>query len=647
MAVSEYIDIFDFTPGMFADFHAGLSGVESGASSLPRDGAATVENTWACVAEPGGALRPLPARTQGETEANVPLPLGTGYSAYYPTSQESSFIVDAVVQGPVRTYTGGVNNEWHNPLIEQDFVTVYHAYNFANLSGGVYYVHQFLQARTYKLPYSATVDIYFNRSNTYSTGSEASKRIIPAGTLEIGRTDDEADPYPPTADDQLRTLLVGSAFTPYYDFNMENATAISWEATFSSFETSTEPHALGAPGNFPRKGGLWVSPDPDNMPAFAGYDSQRTKTPTWSYEHYPRMLIMHQGRVVLLTSVNGEVAQLAGGSNYVADSDLVYFTSPYNFFATKDENVKTFVEEAPFGWGTGASLGANSLLLIKKSGGAVLISGSLNSPTVRRLPMVQSTGEAMHVPVVCPLGLVYGSEAGVFAWNNGDTSQHLSPQLDGFFWRHERQVGGAYTDYYAGSRGRFGWWHPWVLVPNDFLYDTRTRSWWRLEDIDAGELSTCPHNVFRVSPSNANKLYAFRYRLNSTNDVVWDTYEYESLASDWSWQSQPLLRTRTRLTNFHEIHLYAQPGQASVGTVITVTLTGVDDYGQPLDSVDTEFDLANSGTDFPSVLVMNIEPNFTARFVQIKFTCTTDSGPGPKILGVRLGVSDGQQPGAI
>lgn len=645
--ITEYIELFDFTPGMYADYHTGFSALSAGHSSVVKDGAATVENTYACCADPSGALVPLPKRNVSKTET-APMPLGSGYSARYPANQNASFVLDAAIQSPARTYLGSL---WFDQSQDLDVVTVMHGYIRANPNSTNDY-YQIVHGRRYDNLSATSKDIYFLRSNSPQTaGSNASiPKILPVAMVDLGRSDAASSSYPQSADSDVKANLTGmTTFTwasgGTFDYGPGASNSTSDFNSLTTYDSDTNANAQGT-GYFPPNSGLWVCPD---LASVGGTDeSIRTAVDLSNYSRQGMQLVMHQGRAVVL-AVDNPALDYNTGRRWL--TEMIYASLPYNIHKTSGgglvELVKTFVEENPTGYGAGASFSANSLLLVKHHGGGVHISGALDSPQVRRLPMLESTYGVVCAPVVTPLGAVYGSRNGVFLWNQGDTAQKLSTQLDGWFWRHERKTSGSYLDQYGGNRGRFGYWHPWVLCPNDFVYDTRTGGWWRLDKMATGDsnqrLEYAPHNVYRVSPSS-NQLYAFRYRLTDSshaepNNVLWDQYEIDTLATEFSWQSQPLLKSREREITVQEVTLVAQVGQGATGTSVVVTLTGVNEAGTALTPTTITFDLSAAGTSYPVQKIKNA-PNYQARYVQVKIVATTSTGPAPKIIGVRLGIGE-------
>lgn len=221
----------------------------------------------------------------------------------------------------------------------------------------------------------------------------------------------------------------------------------------------------------------------------------------------------------------------------------------------------------------------SQLLQVKYDGGGVLISGDLDNPTVRRLPSVESTHGVVAHGTQTPAGFVYGATTGVYAWTGGDTTQNLSPQIDGFFWDHTE---GDPREQYDGPRGRFCYWNDAILAPNNYLMDTRSGGWWRLEKPvrEAGDIPVCiPYNCYDVGPDG--ELWAFPYKIiDTTHTDSAFTYSLGDFRSYYSWKSRPLAQTDGRSLSFQDVELLVSH---SFPSRITVTLTGlgtvVDGFG--------------------------------------------------------------------
>jgi hypothetical protein len=263
----------------------------------------------------------------------------------------------------------------------------------------------------------------------------------------------------------------------------------------------------------------------------------------------------HQGRYCAILHRNIEI-----GADVFATPNEELVWSPVNQVGswTVPETGAVLVEENPTGFGVYGSANANELFLVKNFGGGVVVRGSLDNPTVIRLPAVASTYGVSSQGCVTPNGFVYGTRDGVYVWNGGDTSEKLSRQIDQVnFWQS------GVSGRFKGHQSRFAYMAPFVYVGNGYLYDERVKSWWRLDNQDAWTPAF-------YAPTTTNKVWAAVTHFDLGQPVGANLYDMGNLRADFSWQSQPLQRTRRRELEFREIQVIAQ----GTGT-ITITLTGL------------------------------------------------------------------------
>jgi hypothetical protein len=94
----DWINIADFSPGIFADLHGGIAAGSRG--SVLTNGAATIDGTYRCCADPSGALVPLPAATTVQTAISIPDAVTYGTSGF-PATFPGAYVLEAQVIGPV------------------------------------------------------------------------------------------------------------------------------------------------------------------------------------------------------------------------------------------------------------------------------------------------------------------------------------------------------------------------------------------------------------------------------------------------------------------------------------------------------------------------------------------------------------------
>lgn len=252
----------------------------------------------------------------------------------------------------------------------------------------------------------------------------------------------------------------------------------------------------------------------------------------------PYMILAHQGRVVIpdrRRSAPAFATDVVDGPDHGFIDDLLFFSDHslplQDFAATPLATDKGQPNAAEQGFpqatyerywpllvaedrisefGTIGVVTIDQLFVVKHYGGGALIAGDLPSPTITRLPYIESTGGLICKGTHTPVGFVYGSDNGIFTWQGGDASQKLSPQLDGFFWDH---TNASALEQYAGARGRMAYWNALVFVPNNYVYDVETQAWWQLQrhTLDPVEPATLvPFNCYDVD--NDGVLYAWPYK---------------------------------------------------------------------------------------------------------------------------------------
>lgn len=225
------------------------------------------------------------------------------------------------------------------------------------------------------------------------------------------------------------------------------------------------------------------------------------------------------------------------------------------------EDRTSFVEENPSGYAVFASMNANEAFLVKNKGGGVVIRGSLNNPTVVKLAGVEPARGAMNIPAITPQGCFYGSTSGVWLWSGADTSECVSMQLDGFFWETGTYLG----EDRPGLKGRFSYSYPFVYAPNDWVYDVRTKAWFRL----VGRTDDSNPYMF-YDTSWDGRIYASPGVFTPNDSCVADVFQDDLLAREFQWRSQPFALTINTDVEVKKIVLVAQ----GVG-VVQVTLEGL------------------------------------------------------------------------
>lgn len=610
--ITSRIVLDDFKAGIFSDYHSSVAPTTATTATFdPKiNGAAVIEDTWGCCADRSGALVPLPKVAVGKTQTLTPTPEARG------SALPGNYLLDAVLVEQILE----VNIA---PTTEPEVVIMDNFIGFnSSVNSSYIRVRRHEQFRT--VP--ETSDVCFTRSPiSLDAANIASGNLTPArgvvneasltnpaairkGFVFVARPAQRADAV--ESGTEFVTGDIGATDRTFTDYDDKNALDSvtpgekEWPEVckqslfgyFPNFDTPT--------GTFPNVTGFL------NKAASEDYRGGF-------------MCVGHQGRIVvaqrLASRYNGATA------NQFTYKDRLSATA----LLEMDRAVVSgeFVEENTAGIGMIASLSADELLVIKHSGGGYLLRGSVASPTVTKLPFLESTYGLVSTPALTPMGLVYGTRNGVFAWEGGETSKHISPQLDGFFWNH------AGATKYDGHRARLGFWHPWVMVPNGFMLDTRHNSWWRLDDPSGHEA----YNVFQVSENN--RLYAFPWRQLTGTTPAWMQAEADVLASSWSWKSQPLVETRDQAFKLRDMTVLATA--TDPGSTITVTISGFDNTGT-LVSIPAETITLGAAVNRPQMVLRDLGAQASAlSYMQVRLQgAATGGGAAPKLHSVSFGVLD-------
>jgi hypothetical protein len=622
MPSDQWLTLNDFSPGIHGDYHTGVEGNVAG--GVNRNGAATLDSTFGCCADPSGALVPLPRVAAPGPTLTVPVVEGT----FQPPAQRGFFLVDALAYGPVSDTSTWANSSSLAPDDEnkEGRIGVAATYQFvaAPAGNGSPNYKRFILTRLWRQWLNApdTRDIVFDCSPTLLSLFKTPVQIL-SGSIGQHRA---------SAGDSLNAgdLHPGLHITQRLTFNrtaLPTYAIPANELPLTTYDTDVSVQYTTAA----RQGNsmLVLHPDPAAPSGFNNWFYDKAYGAS-SFPDFMAFSIPHQGRIVSVCRVPRR-----SGSDFTMQ-DAVHYTATVDPAELAPDSFPGFLtqygEENLSGIGALVSVTGSQLLIVKHRGGGYLVQGDLATPTVTRLPYIESTYGITAMAVATPIGVVYGSRNGIFAWNGGDTSTKLSAQIEGFFWNHTSAV------EYEANRGRLEWWHPWVCVPNNFLFDTRTQSWWRLPVVNA-----TPYSVYQVDPTSG-RLLAFFHRVTSEQTSPWSAFDPAVLESTYSWKSQPLVETRERRQSFQQVRLVAIPGPHTDESTVTVTLTGIAENGTTVASRPVVFTFTGNGTGRPVIMTQDIESNFTAMFVQVQVSVDTDNAQvAPKIVSVELGYSQRQR----
>lgn len=291
---------------------------------------------------------------------------------------------------------------------------------------------------------------------------------------------------------------------------------------------------------------------------------------TFAWTPFTGQVLAHQGRMVTLTN-----SSYSHPGASLTNNEQINFNDPPNSFTDPTHiQHEVFVPETPFGYGAWGSISIGELFLVKHLGGAVYVTGDLANPSITRLPAIQSTGGLISMSISTPVGFMYPTaSSGMYLWNGGSTAQKISQQLDDTFYIITQPIRNS------GILVQLEQWQEWVLCSNNWLYDTTTTSWWRLDDptlTSTGITSLLFRYYARSFYDNIMYAAVDNYTNAANPNVIWQ-YDRNNPAASFSWQSHPIPVSTEKMVEVRELILTAQ-GSGK----ITITLTDASGNQQKL-----------------------------------------------------------------
>ena len=568
-----WITLSDFTPGVITNSDYALST----GSPVPGNKLGQAQSAVGCIALPNGGLAPLPKLSANPIPPGTSLPSGT------------SVLNGLFVTGPIFPTGGGDLSDIADAVV----------YGILTLTAAPTWYFTLYEA------YIAQ-DATLGQSEPFATGPDA---------------------YEPGIIGERFNMMTGGLTTiPFAIGPLGSAQVPIWAFGFWYPGNSPTSYYPGTPYE-------WLFPDPTDLTATAPYDLQ---APVGNA--YPADVLTHQNRIVLLSyiTIGAETDAILSTNNEVFN-----YTDPPNSITLGVQN-ETFVSEHPVGVGAWGSLDSSELFLVKNSGGAYIISGDLNNPTVTRLPTVVSTLGVMSRVGVTPIGIVYASNGrGLWTWNGGSSAQKISEQLEDDFFVNPNLpkvtlAHGTYSGVYDGPSVDICAWGDWIIVSNDWLYDSNLGGWWQLPP----GTDAVPHLYYGIG-YDGNTLYASP--VNPTDIYAIDKYFRDQPTDTWTWASYPIRqgnKTTNRQMGIREIVCRAQ----GTGTV-QVTLNGINGSFPAFSPSET----MSFGTDSQPVMqrvrVGGDPGGFIAQDVTVEIVAVGFSGgPAPIVYEVSIGYIELSQP---
>lgn len=254
----------------------------------------------------------------------------------------------------------------------------------------------------------------------------------------------------------------------------------------------------------------------------------------------PNMIVGHQSRLVVLPLL----LLGAGQFSVWATNEAIYYTDTNDWTNAVDSDGyfrQQIGMEQPTGYQVLESLTFDELLMIKSRGGAVMVRGAITNPQNIRLPYVRSTGMSMNRGTKSPVGFVYPVDSGgLWLWNGGDTSTHLTPDMDPDFWRPPAVDMNGDDCEYGHRASTCDLWGEWVLLPNNWLWDSDSQAMWRIDD---------PEDILvhRWSVDwRGRHAYGCQSGMRNVGDPAVVEYRIGTAWDNYQWRSQPIPGTIER-----------------------------------------------------------------------------------------------------
>jgi len=332
------------------------------------------------------------------------------------------------------------------------------------------------------------------------------------------------------------------------------------------------------------------------------------------------VVLGHQNRIVILQQNEYLWTNASPGKVLAGEFEHFYYTDPPNTIPGNGNpdslaQNEVFVQEWPLGVGCYGSISAGELFCVKHNGGGFIVSGDLNNPTVTWLGGVTPTYNLNATAVSTPIGMVYLSNAnGLWAWNGSNTSQKISVQLNDDFYIIPDPLPSIGPTYNLVV------WAELFMVPNNYLFDTTTGGWWKLDN------QTVPFAWYGVA-YDGSSLYAMPSNVTQSTQPVVYQYSQDTPANVYSWKSYPIPKSIDRMVEVQECAVRAQGNG-----MVTLTFTADDGSSGPTQPASATF----STTTRP-VLQRQVVAT-TGYDVTVTITSTgTGGGPAPVVYGFSVG----------
>lgn len=308
-------------------------------------------------------------------------------------------------------------------------------------------------------------------------------------------------------------------------------------------------------------GQLYVYPNPATPTLYNPLELIANPSP----QSVTGQVLGHQSRVIILSGIGYDWPTGAGAMSI---NENINYTDPPNGDVLPAQSTAgqqtVLVAEEPFGYGCGGSISAGELFLVKHRGGGVVVTGDIFAPNVTYLPGVQPTGEGYGNADSGTAGFFYCSvDNGAWVWDGGNVSQKISPQLDDNFFHMDPAA--ENLSWYVRCIGDK------VYFSNNWLYDTRTQSWWKYyPDSTQGGV-----DLFWTQYVQGPSFYAAKLSWLVGADTFLYRFDSNLANPHYQWRSMPLkLAGEDRVVDIREIVVRASSAVSDCAVTLTVLDAG-------------------------------------------------------------------------
>ena len=581
----QWFEVTDFSPGCYT--HTNTTGNVDRLLEAP-PGSADAAGTFACYSLPQGGLGAFPRldNSYGWTASD---------SSVSPNYIVGLLVHDELANNHTEAFvilefdTGSVHS-WSAYSFDVDTPTFHAIVDTSNASAPGLFGSPY---PTFTRAYVTSVGsvTFTDATDTVTVVSGGFPNFEIGDTVTILRTT-SGDAYVPLG--TIVTNIVGNTMTL-----SNNVTVVGGGSVTGTLGTpgtaGVSPSSTQTPGQpvivFPNggpatatdatSGQVYMYPDPSNPSVFSALPLITGTGSTWS--SVAGQVLCYDNRVLCLAGV---LYPYPLGGGFDTNEDINYTDPPNSTLYGFQQTV--LAAEAPYGYGCGLSISAGELFIVKKRGGAILVTGDIFSPNVTSLPGVQSTGGFYGRADSGMAGGFYCSEAnGAWLWNGGSTSQKISTQLDDDFFMvpASGSIGSANYGFFVQSIGDK------VYFSNNWMFDTRTNSWWKYHpDSTQGGV-----DLYYVQPVSGPFIYASPLSFTANNNDWLFRFNLAEAEQHWQWTSLPTtLQTNDRVSDVREVVIVATC-TASAACQVTLTIL---DKGAVVWGPTTQSGFVDDGPDY-------------------------------------------------